>query len=93
MSESTLEKLRREVREKESKRKVEVAKRKHVERERAQQVHLIEAIYIKPLASHEPTKEEIIIFEEEKKSRELEEELELTLNFLKRTPISIVTKP
>jgi hypothetical protein len=37
-------------------------------------VCLIGAIYIKPLASHEPTKEEIKIFEEENKSRELKED-------------------
>jgi hypothetical protein len=36
-------------------------------------VCLIGAIYIEPLASHEPTKEEIKIFEENK-SRELKED-------------------
>jgi hypothetical protein len=55
-----------------------------VEKERLEHVHLIETIYIEPLASHEPTKHEIIIFEEEKKSRELEEELEVALKFLRK---------
>ncbi len=55
-----------------------------------EQVRLIGAIYVEPLASHTPTTEEIKVFEQEQKSRELEEELETTLNFLKRTIISII---
>jgi hypothetical protein len=54
MSESTLEKLKRKTTHKEFERKVEVAKKEQVKR-RVEQVHLSGAIYIKPLALHEPT--------------------------------------
>ncbi len=46
-----------------------------MERERVEQVHLIRGIYIEPLASHEPTADEVRIFEQAKRSRDLEEEL------------------
>jgi cell division protein FtsX len=43
-------------------------------------------------ASHAPIIEDITIFEKEQRSRELEKELEATLNFLKRT-ITSTAKP
>ncbi len=52
---------------------------------------LIRAIYVEPFASHAPTIEEIRIFEQIQRSRELEEELEASLNFLKKT-IMFTTK-
>jgi hypothetical protein len=52
------------------------------------QVQLTKSIYVEPLASRAPTIEEIRIFEQEHISKELEEELEATLNFLRRTTIS-----
>jgi 5-bromo-4-chloroindolyl phosphate hydrolysis protein len=42
-------------------------------------------IYVKLLASCVTITEEIIMFEQEQRSKELEEELEATLNFLKKT--------
>jgi hypothetical protein len=54
------------------------------------QVWLIGMIYVKLLASCAPTTKDIRIFEQEQRSRELEEELEATLNFLKKTTTSIV---
>ncbi len=90
MSEKTLEKLRKEAREREYERKVEIARKEQVEKERAEQVCLIGAIYIEPLALRKPLEEEIRIFGEEKKIKNLEEELEATLNFLRRIMTSIV---
>jgi hypothetical protein len=55
-----------------------------VDKEILEHVCLIETIYIEPLALCEPTKHEIRIFEEEKKGRELEEELEVALKFLRK---------
>ncbi len=52
-------------------------------------VWLTWTINVEPLASHAPIVEEIRIFEQEQRSRELEEELETTLNFLRRTIMSI----
>ncbi len=49
-------------------------------------------IYVELLASCAPTVEEIRIFEQEQRSRELEEELKATLNFQRKTIIS-TTKP
>jgi hypothetical protein len=49
-------------------------------------------IYVEPLTSHAPTIEKIRVFEQEHISRELEEELKATLNFLKKTTTS-TTKP
>jgi hypothetical protein len=43
-------------------------------------------------ASHAPIIEDIIIFEKEQRSRELEKELEATLNFLKITITSLEEK-
>jgi hypothetical protein len=40
-------------------------------------------IYVEPLVSCAPTTKDIRIFEQKHKSRELEEELKTTLNFLK----------
>ncbi len=91
MSESALKKLRREAKVKKYGKKTEVTRRKQVEKERVEQVRLIGTIYIEFLASWEPTKEEIKIFEEKKKSKELEEEFKAVINFLKRTMISIAT--
>jgi len=51
-------------------------------------VQLTRAIYVKPLASCTPTIEEIRIFEQEQRSRELEEELKATLNFIRKTTTS-----
>ncbi len=42
-------------------------------------------IYVEPFVSCAPTTEEIIIIQQEHRSRELEEELEATLNFLRKT--------
>ncbi len=53
---------------------------------------IIGEIYVEPLTSQAPTVEEIIIFEQEQTNRELEEELEATLNFL-RKPTTSTTKP
>lgn len=52
---------------------------------------MIGTIYVEPLASHAPHVEETRIFEQEQKSRELEEELEVVLNFLKKTITSTIT--
>jgi hypothetical protein len=38
-----------------------------------------------------PTSEEIIIFEQEQRSRELREELKASLNFFRKTITSIIT--
>jgi hypothetical protein len=54
-----------------------------IEKERAGQVGLTRAIYIKSLASRVPTKEENWIFEQEEKSKKLGEKLEVVLNFLR----------
>jgi hypothetical protein len=83
--------LRREARKREYERKVEIARKEQVEKETAEQVRLIGAIYIEPLASQKPLEEEIRIFGEEKKSKKLEEELEATLNFLRRIMTSTAT--
>jgi len=62
MSESILEKLKQKAREKELKKKVKAFKRKQIERERMEQVRLIGAIYVEPLALHAPIVKEIIFF-------------------------------
>jgi hypothetical protein len=62
INESTLDKLKREVRDKDLDRKAEVIRRKHVERERVEHVRLTGTTYVKPLASCEPAKEEVRIF-------------------------------
>lgn len=49
-------------------------------------------IYVEPFVSHTLIAKEIRVFEKEHRGRELEEELEVTLNFLKRT-IIFITKP
>jgi hypothetical protein len=49
-------------------------------------------IYVELLVSRAPTVEEIRIFEQEQRSRELEDELKATLNFQRKTIIS-TTKP
>jgi len=43
------------------------------------------AIYVELLASHAPIIEEIRIFEQKQKSKELEEELKASLNFFRKT--------
>jgi hypothetical protein len=55
-------------------------------------VQLTKAIYVKPLVSSASTIEETKVFEQEQRSRELEEELERALNFLRRT-ITSTSKP
>jgi len=55
-----------------------------------EQFHLSGAIYIKPLAFHEPTIEKLRIFEQKQISRVLEEELKITLN-LKKIIITYIT--
>jgi hypothetical protein len=52
-----------------------------------EQVHLIGAIYIKPLVLHEPRTKELNFFEQEHKNKELK----VTFIFLKRTTTSITT--
>jgi len=54
-------------------------------------VRLIGIIYVKSLASRAPTVEETRIFEQEHKSRELEEDLKTILNFLRGTITFTVT--
>ncbi len=49
-------------------------------------------IYVEFLASRTPTVEETKVFDQEQRSRELEEELEIALNFLRKTTTS-TTKP
>ncbi len=83
MSESALDMLRREAREKEFEKKVEASRKEQIEKERAKWVHLTRTICIEPLASCEPIIEDIRIFEQEHKSRELEKELKVALNFHK----------
>lgn len=71
-------------------RKAKAFKREQIEKKRAEQVQLIGAIYVKLFASHTCTIEETKVFEQEQRNRELEEEVEATLNFLSRTITSIV---
>lgn len=84
MSESTLEKLKWEAREKKLEKKVEVFRRKQVERERVEQVKLIGTIYLEPLASHAPTIKETNFW-----ARKKIRELEVAFYFLTRTTTSI----
>jgi hypothetical protein len=49
-------------------------------------------IYVKLLTSCAPMAKEIRVFEQEQRSKELEEELEVALNFLRR-PTTFTTKP
>jgi hypothetical protein len=63
MSESALEELKQEARERELEIKAKVFRWKQVEREKVEHVRLIGAIYVEPLALHAPTSKEIIIFE------------------------------
>jgi hypothetical protein len=63
MNESALDKLKIKARNREFERKAKATKKEQVEGERVEHVHLFGAIYIEPLVSHEPTREEIIIFE------------------------------
>ncbi len=85
MNESALERLRWEAKEKEVERKVEAFRREHIEKKKKKQVQITGMIYVKLLASCVTITEEIIMFEQEQRSKELEEELEATLNFLKKT--------
>ncbi len=55
-------------------------------------VQLTQAINVEPLVSSASTTEETKVFEQEQRSRELEEELEEALNFLRRTTTS-TSKP
>ncbi len=82
-SENALDMFKREARERELERRVEATRR--------EQVHMIGDIYIEPLTSCEPTVDEVRIFEQEKRSRDLEEELEPNLNFRGRTVTFIPT--
>jgi len=63
MSESALEKLKQEAREKKIEKKVEAFRREQIEREKVEHVRLTGAIYIELLALHAPTS----IFEQEQK--------------------------
>ncbi len=92
MNESALERLKQEVREKEIEKKTEVFRKEHIEKKRTEQVRLTREIYVEPLASCTPTTKEIKVFEQKLKSKELEEELEKTLNFLKK-PTIFIAKP
>jgi hypothetical protein len=65
MNESALETLRREAREKEVERKAKAYGREQIEKEKAERIRLIGAIYVEPFASGTPTIEEIRIFEQE----------------------------
>ncbi len=56
-----------------------------------EQVHLIGAIYIKPLVLREPITKELNFFEQEHKNKELEEGLKVTSIFKKITTTSITT--
>jgi hypothetical protein len=67
INESTLDKLKKEAREREFEKKVETTMREQVDRERAKHISLIGVIYIKPLALHEPTIEELKILSKNKK--------------------------
>jgi hypothetical protein len=55
-------------------------------------VQLTKVMYVESLVSSASTTEETKVFEQEQKSRELEEELEGALNFLRRT-ITFTSKP
>jgi hypothetical protein len=92
MSESALERLRWEVKEKEVERKAEAFRREQIEKERVEHVWLTRAIHVESLASHTRTIEGTKVFEQEQRNRELEEEIEVTLNFLRRT-ITFTVKP
>ncbi len=92
MSESALERLRWEAREKGVGRKAETFRKKQIEKEKAEHVQLTKVIYVGPLVSRVPTTKDIWIFEQEQRSRELEEELEATQNFLRKTT-TFTTKP
>jgi len=46
-----------------------------------EQVHLIGAIYIKPLVLHEPRTKKLKFFEQEHKNKELEDGLKVTSIF------------
>jgi hypothetical protein len=59
MNESTLDKLKKEARERELEKKVKTTMKEQVEREKTKHVCLTRAIYIKPLALHEPTIEKL----------------------------------
>jgi hypothetical protein len=55
-------------------------------------VQLTQAINVEPLVSSASTTEKTKVFEQEQRGRELEEELEEALDFLKRTTTS-TSKP
>ncbi len=65
MNESVVKKLIQEAREKEVERKTKAFKKEQIEREKAKQVWLTRAIYVKLLASRTPIIEEIRNFEPE----------------------------
>ncbi len=67
MSESVLERLRQEVKEKEVERKVKAFRKEHIQKERAEQVRLTKTIYVEPFASCTPIAKEIQLFEQEKR--------------------------
>jgi hypothetical protein len=65
MSESALNRLRREVKEKEVEREVEIFRKEHIEKKKTKHVQLIGAIYVELFASRTPTTKEIRILEQE----------------------------
>ncbi len=89
--ENVLDKLKREARERKLEKKAKIARRKQVEREKAEHVHLIGMIYSEPLALCEPIAKDIRICEQEHKSRELEEELKVDFILFRWTITSITT--
>jgi hypothetical protein len=86
MSESALKRLRRKTKEKEVEKKTKALRREQIEKEKMEHVQLIRVIYVDSFDSCTPTKKKKT-FEQKHRSRELEEELEVTLNFFKITII------
>ncbi len=74
------------------KEKLKLLGRNKLKIKKIKHVRLTKVIYVEPFVSHTPIAKEIRVFEKEHRGRELEEELEVTLNFLKRT-IIFITKP
>jgi hypothetical protein len=62
MSESALDKLKSEAKEKELARKAKSIQREQVKRKKTKHVQLMGVLYIEPLAPREPTIENIRVF-------------------------------
>ncbi len=65
MNESTLERLRWKVKEKEVDEKAEAFRREQIEKKSVKHVQLTKAIYVEPLASCAPIAKETKVFEQE----------------------------